>query len=98
MDEFGVSNIPVRNGNVDFNFVAHPPAPEPSIRSQLVNLGSTGKLGKTGKASKGKISFTLLGTMAGGYSAYLASDRKTRNKRLLETLAVLGVGGFWSMS
>ena len=97
MDAFGVSNIPVRNGNVDFNFVAHPPAPEPSIRSQLVNLGSTGTLGKTGKLSKGKLAFTMIGGVAAGYSA-LVAPRKIRNRRLLETLAVIAVGGFWSMS
>ena len=97
MDAFGVSNIPVRNGNVDFNFVAHPPAPEPSIRSQLVNLGSTGTLGKTGKVSKGKLAFTVIGGVAAGYSAYVA-PKKIRNRRLLETLAVIAVGGFWTMS
>ena len=88
----------MREGNVDFNFVAHPPAPEPSIRSQLVSLGSTGTLGKTGKPSLGKVTFTALGTALTGYSAYQSRDKDSRNKRLLMTLIVLGVGGAWSMS
>lgn len=97
MNEFGVSNIPVRNGNVDFNFVPHPPAPEPSIRSQLVNLGSTGKLGKTGKITPTKGIITVGATALTTYSA-LKAPRERRNTRLLEALAVLVVGGFWSMS
>ena len=96
MNEFGVQNIPVGNGNVDFNFVSHPPAPEPSIRSQLVNLGSTGKLGQTGKVNRKKLAITLGATGLTGYSAYLAADK--RNRRAIESAMVLVVGLFWSMS
>jgi hypothetical protein len=96
MNEFGVQNIPVRDGNVDFNFVSHPPAPEPSIRSQLVNLGSTGKLGQTGKVNKTKLTITLGATGLTAYSAYLAREKS--NRRLIESAITLVVGLFWSMS
>ena len=46
----------------------------------------------------GKVTFTALGTALTGYSAYQSRDKDSRNKRLLMTLIVLGVGGAWSMS
>ena len=94
----GINTHMVGSGPVNFDFVSHPPAPEPTIGSSIKGLGSTyGNLGGT-KINKTRMAATVLvsGMLTVGG---LRSDSKAESKKLLTGAGVLALlGSLYSMS
>lgn len=93
----GINTHMVGSGPVKFDFVQHPPNPEPSVGTSLRGLGTTyNNLGQT-KMSWRRLTPTLV---VSGMSLYAGMKTKGSDSKKLLGLgaASLLLGSLWSMS
>jgi len=93
----GINTHMVGSGPVKFDFVQHPPSPEPSLGSSIKGLGSTyNNLGKS-KVSMKRMAMTI---SVSGMSFYAGIKTEGRESKLLLGLGAgsLLLGSLWSVS
>lgn len=94
----GIQTHMVGSGPVKWDFVQHPPAPEPTISSSLKGLGSAyGNLGRTQQISWGRMTPTLVVTAMTAYAGYI-SPKKEAKKLFGLAAGTLALGSLWSLS
>lgn len=93
----GINTHMIGSGPVKFDFVQHPPSPEPSLGSSIKGLGSTYNNLGSSRMSWGRMTPTLV---VSGMSLYAGMKLKgSDSKKLLGlSAASLLLGSLWSMS
>ena len=92
----GIQTHMVGEGPVSWNFVPHPPSPEPTIASSLKGLGSTSFTG-TKDISKGKMFATILVSASSAYAGIKSPKGESKSMYILSG-ASLFIGTLWAMS
>lgn len=94
----GINTHLVGAGPVQWDFVDHPPAPTPTIKSSLKGIGSTYPNLQGSSFSKSKMGATIGVAGVAAYAGWIAKENSAAKKLFGMSAVTFFLGTLWSMS